>query len=261
MHIFVKNSLLCIEDINNQLYIFPILLHYIKIKGHTYTIKDEKPLKILESLLAEDIINADNIDDEMYQYLLVKQKEGIITQKERMSIEKYLYSKVFKVEFDDITISFMKTHYGKLNIVKNNREFTDYIIDGRPEEFNNDLNKFDNQNKYQKMEYIKQIINALGYDDINKKVAKETFEKNVDEMIKIIDSKFRTLFDMKKEEVDKISKKYDTNKKILGFINKLISDYGIEIKASYKRIYNKDTKKMRNRLNGYILSNLKIINL
>jgi hypothetical protein len=247
------------EDINNQLYIFPILIHYITIKGHLYIIKDEKPLKILENLLAEDIINADNIDDNTYQSLLEKQKEGIITQKERMSIEKYLYSKVFKVDFNKIDALFMKTHYGKLNIVKNNREFIDYIKDGRPEEFNNDLNKFDNQNKYQKMEYIKQIINVIGFNDINNRVIKNVFESNVSEMIKLIDNKFRTLFDMKKEEVDKISKKYNTNKKILGFINKLISEYGIEIKATRRRIYKNDTRKMVNSLDGYILNNLNII--
>jgi hypothetical protein len=249
------------EDINNQLYIFPILLHYIKNKGHSYIIKDEKPLKVLESLLAEDIINADNIDDDTYQCLLEKQKEGNITQKERMSIEKYLYSKIFKVDFDKIDKTFMKTHYGKLNIVKNNKEFIDYIRDGRPEEFNNDLNKFDNQHKYQKMEYIKKVINVLGFDDINKEVIKNIFETNVNLMIKLIDDKFRTFFNMKKEEVDKISKKYDTNKKILGFINKLINEYGIVINAIKKRKYKSDTKKMVNSLDGYILNNLNIINI
>jgi len=61
------------------------------------------------------------------------------------------------------------------------------------------------------MEYIKQIINILGFNDINNKVIKNVFESNIDSMIKLIDNKFRTFFDMKKEEVDKISKKYDTN--------------------------------------------------
>ena len=135
------------------------------------------------------------------------------------------------------------------------------LCDGRPEEFENDLNKYDNQNKYQKMEYIKQVINKLGFNELNKEVSKGIFEENVNELIKLIDNKFRTMFDMKKEEVDKISKKYDTNKKVLGFINKLIGNYSIEIKANKKRIYNKDLRKTSPVIMSYTIENINIIKI
>ena len=72
----------------------------------------------------------------------------------------------------------------------------------------------------------------------------------------IINENFRLLFDMKKEEVnkiikinetndnddsDEINKKNKTNKKILGFLNSFIGEYGVEIKSKIKNIYNKKT--------------------
>ena len=247
------------EDLNNQLYIFPILLHLIKQKGHSYVIKDERSLKILEKLTADDIINADNINDNEYELLLEKQKDGEITQKERICIEKYLYGKVFKVDLDDIDEFFMKIHYGKLNVVKNNKEFIKYLKDGKNDDVD-DENVFDNQNKYQKMEYIKNIINKLGFKNVNNDVIKSKFDKNLPKMIEVIDEKFRLMFNMKKEECDKLSNKYDTNKKIIGFVNSLLKEYGLIVKAVYKKVYNVNTKGKTNKLVSYMLSKIKILN-
>jgi hypothetical protein len=51
-------------------------------------------------------------------------------------------------------------------------------------------------------------------------------------------------------ETDILNKKNKTNKKMLGCINTLIREYGLE-KASYKNIYNKETKKKSRGLIGY----------
>ena len=115
------------EDLNNKLYLFPVLLHFIKQKGHTYEIKDEKSYKIYDNLQADDIINANDIDEEEYNLLLEKQKDGIIEQTERLSIEKYMYANIFNVDIDTIDKKFMKTHYGKLNVVFNNKAFVKYL--------------------------------------------------------------------------------------------------------------------------------------
>ena len=66
-----------------------------------------------------------NLNDE-YEKILVKQKDNIISQKERLSLEKYIYAKVFNVDQDDIDKAFMKTQYGKLDIFYNNKAFICY---------------------------------------------------------------------------------------------------------------------------------------
>ena len=232
------------EEINNKLYLFPILLHLIKIKGYTYEIKDEKPKKILDKILVDDIVTADNITEDKYNDIMLKQKNGIITQKERLSAEKYLYAKTFKIDIDKIDKTFMKSHYGKLNIIKNNKLFIKYMTENViPEELNEFGNGYDNESRIQKMKYVKDVINKLGYININDIIQKSIFEANIHEMVKVINDKFRLLFDIKKEEVYNIVKKYDTNKKILGFLNSLINDYGVEIKAKIGIKYNKTTKK------------------
>lgn len=245
------------EEINNKSYLFPILLHLIKQKGHVYEIKDEKSKKIFNKLLMEDIINAININEDEFIYLLEKQRDGIITQQDRLSIEKYMYAKVFKIDINLINANFMRTHYGKLDIVKNNKRFMNYLENIKTEIY--DENEYDNKIKEQKMTYIKKLINSMGFNKLNDCVPKDNFEKNVTEMIKVVDEGFRTMFNMKKEEVDKISKKYDTNKKVLGFINSLINEWGIEVIAINKRKYDNILKKQLGNVEGYKMKQLKII--
>lgn len=245
------------EEINNKSYLFPILLYLIKQKGHVYEIKDEKSKKIFDKLLVEDIINANNINEDEFIYLLEKQRDGIITQQDRLGIEKYMYSKVFKTDINLIDAKFMKTHYGKLNIVKNNKQFMNYLDNIKTEVY--DENVYDTKIKEQKMTYIKKLINSMGFNKLNDNVPKDNFEKNISEMIKVVDEGFRAMFNMKKEEVDKISKKYDTNKKVLGFINSLINEWGIEIIAVNKRKYDNILKKRLGIVEGYKMKQIKII--
>lgn len=174
-----------------------------------------------------------------------------------MSLEKYIYCKVFNTEANKINVAFMKTHYGKINVVYNNKIFVKYLTEGK---YVNDKNYFDEQNKIQKMEYVIKMINKLGFNGIDKSVKKGLFDKKISDMLEVVDDPFRILFNMKKEEVDKLNKKYNTNKKILGFINTIIGEYGITIRAIKETKYNKEAKKMNIcNIAYYALENIKII--
>lgn len=223
------------EDVNNKLYLFPILLHYIKQKGHTYEIKDEKSFKIHDKVQAIDVINAVNINSTTYKTLLKKQKEDCLTQAERLSIEKYLYGKYFDTSLAEINQSFMNTHYGKLDVAKTHIDFLKYMNKGKKELILiHETNEYDYEQKIKKMEYIKKVVNKLGFNKLDELVDKESFGKNVVDMFKIVDDGFRMAFEMKKEVVDKVSKKCDTNKKVLGWLNSLLGSVGVEIKCVQK---------------------------
>jgi len=79
------------------------------------------------------------------------------------------------------------------------------------------------------MNNIKKLLNYLGFMEINNQINKTDFEPKYSKITDIIDDKFRLLFDMKKEEVNVLVKINNTNKKVLGFLNSLISDYGVDI--------------------------------
>lgn len=244
------------EDINNENYIFPIFLHMLAGKGHDYEIMDELKQKIFNKLLVDDIINAINITENEFIKYLEKQRIGEGVESERASIEKYMYCKEFNVSCDEITNDFMKSHYNKLHIVKNHKMFMNYLNDIKCE---SDNNKYDDQNMNLKLEAVKKLINHFGYMQINDTVQKEDFENKIVKLNDIVDAHFRYLFNMKKEEVDKLSKVYKTNQKILGFVNSLIENYGIEIVAVNKKITDKETKKRNMICEKYILKKLYII--
>jgi len=84
------------------------------------------------------------------------------------------------------------------------------------------------------MNYLKKLLNHFGFMKIDDKINKMDFENKISTLNDIIDDKFRLLFELKKEEVFNLSKIFKTNKKILGFINSLVNEYGIEITAIRK---------------------------
>lgn len=102
-----------------------------------------------------------------------------------------------------------------------------------------------------KIIYIKNILNKLGYNNVDDFVKKEIFEGNIEEMIKIMDNDFRVLFKTKNDKIDEIKQKYDSNRKLLGFLNGLIHDYNISIKVIMKS--KRDKKHITKYVAGYKL--------
>ena len=244
------------EDINNKHYLFPIFLHYITKKGHTYKITDECKKTNFEKFTLNEIILAENIDYDIYTALLEQQQLNDLSRKQKLMVEKFLYSYTFNKSIEDIDESFMKIHFGKRYIVKNNDLFMK-IFKGNNIRSNKNINKYDNDELIHKMINIKKILNYFGFMDIDNQINKTDFETKYSKITDIIDDKFRLLFDMKKEEVNDLIKINNTNKKVLGFLNSLLIDYGVEIIGKRIKIYSKETKKQINTW----LYNLDILNI
>ena len=249
------------EDINNENYIYPIFLHMISEKGHSYEIMDEVKQKLYNKLQVDDIIKATSINNDEFIILLEKQKNGEINESERASLEKYMYCLDFNVSADDITEEFMKTHYNKRHIIENHRLFMNYL-NGISHETEN--NKYDDKNTNLKLDSLKKLLNHFGFMELNnivtcEVVKKADFEDKIPKINEAIDDQFRFLFNMKKEKVNQLNKIYKTNKKIIGFINSLIDDYGIEINTINKKIYNKETKKRNMICDSYKINIIDII--
>ena len=344
------------ENINSENYLLPVFIQYIIKKGNSYTILPQSTKTIFDKLVVESIINAANIDNHKYESLLNNQTNDVLNKDQKLSIEKYLYAKIFKVDVEDINGSFMFTHYGKKHIVRNNKKFlgifnnndininnynhnhnhmanniiiepiiipqnviinniidnnnvingnniidnnnnnnvingnniidnNNNIINGNNIIDNNNIingnNIIDNNNNIIngnniidnniiditddktnrcKMAYIKHLLYFLGFNALDKSVDKKDFEDKYKIINTVIDNKFRLLFNMKKEEIYNLMKINDTNKKILGFLNSLIEDYGVIIRGTKKQKYNKNTKK-REILWKYKLKLLNIISI
>ena len=241
------------EEINNDNYLFPVFLHLIKKKGHSYVILDEPKKTEFDKSSVKNIILAENIEYEDYCELLNKQKANELTKADKLSIEKFMYAYTFKVSVENIDETFMKTHFGKRHIVKNNELFMNI--------FNNKeiiIEKtYDNDVKKHKMVHIKKLLHYFGFDKLEKQINKKEFEDKYSKVNEIIDDKFRLLFGMKKEEVDKLVTINNTNKKILGFMNSLIGDYGVEIQSVSGNFY-KNEKRIKS-ITHYTINIIDII--
>ena len=257
------------EEINNKHYLFPIFLNMITKKGHTYEIVDEIRTTDFEKSTINEIIQSENIDFETYTDLLKKQKEDGILRREKIAIEKFMYSYKFNYPIENIDEKFMKQHYGKLNVIDNNELFIKFLDKSLDINSLLENNKYDGKILIQKMTHVQKLLENYGFTEINKQVNKEDFEEKNKKITDIINDSFRQTFGMKKEQVDYVinkkksengndNKKQNTNnKKILGFINTLIGEWGLEIHTFKHKNHDKQTKKKINK----IIYELRIIDI
>jgi len=70
-----------------------------------------------------EIVLSENIDYDAYITLLEKQQLNDLSRKEKLMVEKFLYAYTFNKSINNIDESFMRVHYGKRYIVKNNELF------------------------------------------------------------------------------------------------------------------------------------------
>ena len=105
-----------VEELNNKLYLFPLFLNYITAKGHVYSIYEEETKIIYDHTTVANIIAAPDISYMDCHILMEKAKANdvSITQDNKYSIQKCLYSTVFNIPYEYINESFMLKHYGKL---------------------------------------------------------------------------------------------------------------------------------------------------
>lgn len=91
-------------------------------------------------------------------------------------------------------------------------------------------------------------------------VNKIDFTENIVKINNIIDNQFMTLFNIKQKEINILIKIHKTNKKILGFLNSMLANYGMEIISIRKTKYCKEIKKNKSVIDEYKLIISDIIN-
>ena len=240
-----------------QLFI-PLLIQKAKVKGYTinyipkyfdnYNITDNEIIKTghicnnikkskkidIDNTYINNLLEANDIDMVEYKKLSKKQSEGKATAEDKLKIDKY----VTKIQFgiDNITEEFLKSFYGKSQMLRNLITLID--DDNIKLQSKNNIDKniiYDDFKRKEKNDVIRDIIRILGYDNVFSKIEldKKTFDKNYKKVLS--QSKFfknlnyyRLLF--KKRKVENIS----SIKAFMGFVNPLLDEYGISIKLIRK---------------------------
>lgn len=211
-----------IKELNKNPYYFLAYLKYIcELSGYEFNFIDDNVDNIedlMDDILNEDdlknmnnelkynnICDAPNIDQSIYEELLIKQIYSSATQDEKYMIKKYLYLKLFGVK--KLNHNILKTlnktnidNYLSLIDVKNISHYIDtkkeynIPVDDNPENkinINNILTeKIDTELNHKnikliKINFIKSIINGLGFNHIfgQKYIHADIFEEKIDTII------------------------------------------------------------------------------
>ena len=185
-----------------------------------------------------EIINAEDLEEDDYNILVKKQEGGYATKDDKCAIEKHLYKLNFNVE--TIDEEFMKKYYGKIHVLKNLK----YILNKEKINISDVLQCEDgkvgfwNIKRAEMMDIIKDFIGSLGFDlnKINNVIIdKESFETNIKkckQTNKLFTKpvKYRPLFELNKCKGDRL----DSTKAFLGFINKILKEWGLKLQVLKK---------------------------
>jgi hypothetical protein len=246
-----------VESINSKNYFMPSLIKSILDKGHTYQYlndfvpkEKEEGEETQKDKIIKGIVNAPNIDEYEYEYLLEKQRANEeITREETNQITKMYYKKVFQMpDIESITIPFMDTHYNNVDCLKNNKLLHIKLEDRYEIKKEEILKKF----KFSKIDMMIKIIKELGFDIHDKTISitKDEYEANKDKVIEILNSReYKTLFNCGKRIVKKENKNFS--------INSYLETYGLKVSSTMHR---KQVKKVKTKDYTFELHNLDFIN-
>ena len=228
------------ERLNKESYYFiPLLIKLAEKKGYTIqhipNIKNntEKAELKVESVINE-LLETPDVDEHEMEKLLYKQMGNAASYEDKLKIEKHMIKKNFGI--DRISFDFLSAFYGKTYMLYNlitlidDRNIKNFDIYEKLEKVD-----YDTQNRKDKNMYVREIIKMLGYNNIfdTKKIPRETLINNY-EKVKV-DSKFfknlhhsLPLFGLTKKP------RILSVKSCLGFVNKILSEYGMSMKAVKK---------------------------
>lgn len=219
----------------------PYLIKLLTEKGHIYErveIRRNKNAYDKDILTKDEILKADDINQSQFNMLLSKQIENEASREDKIKVERFMIRKDWKID-GEITGDFLTKFYGKTGTLLNLR----WLLDkSKLKVYLNDMDdkykiNFDVANKLKQIEMIQEVINKLGFNGIgtDQRLDKETFQKNVDDVIGscelfIDPNKSQPMFGYDKNKIRNIN----TNRQFMGFINSLFSEWGIVIKCTQK---------------------------
>ena len=180
------------EHNKHKNYFIFILLKLIKEKYHTYELYSEENVDSETSedndstdkqtnLTYTEIINANNINQDLFNDLLKKQNNSTLTRLEKMQMEKFIYMKTFNT--NTIDTAFMSKYYRKLHVVSNIK----YLFNGNETKLisvdKGYLLNYSNIKQLEKKHILLNLLSKFSYNletikDTNKKLlTKEDMEK------------------------------------------------------------------------------------
>jgi len=245
-------------------YFVAYLLKLLDEKGHTYELLDLSNIKTIhkEKIPKEEILNANDIDENQFDILFKKVKANEATRKDKIMIEKYL----LKVDWknNNITADFLDKFYGRTYVLYNLRWLIDETkVDPYLELNNEKIADFNKIEKLEQIKIIKELLNRIGFDSVldTKNIPKKQFDENWNNLLKNYDiinnkSKFEPLFGVIKNN------KMSSTKAFLGFINSIFKEWGFSIKLHQNITKKRDDQKKRKSVvnNYYVLKYIDNIN-
>jgi len=192
-----------------------------------YQYLEKTKIKIDSIFNKESILNAKDITNKEFEALLYKQKNNIVSEAEKLSIEKHCYKLNWgqeNINMDFMDFAHKKTHVlHNLKIIYNENDSKFISIDPNYIKYT-DINK----NK-EKIRLIKDFMNILGYDNLTeeKLIIRDDFQTNMTECIEKAELFTKTKYT--KKIFGLIIKKHVSIKSFLGFVNSILNDFGLLI--------------------------------
>ena len=221
-----------VEELNkNEKYILPFFKQLALNKGFQFEsiIKGESEKPQAQTGKYDHLIEAQDIDDDMFTYLFEKQKKGTAKKEDKVQLEKEIWKRRLGVKTLDENI--MKLYHKKEYLIYNYlslitpQTITDFIyLD------------YDKQKQIFKLKIIHQLINKLGFTSIHddKVIYQKEFE---DRMFEVMDETpifklehsedIRIQFGLSKSQI-KITDKTQA----LKYINEILKSYSIKLERS-----------------------------
>jgi len=217
-------------------YFVAYLIQLMLNKGHTYDDIDsefnKKNFK-KETIKRDELLEAELVNDEVFSNLMTLQKMNETSHEQKIQIEKYMYSLNWKT--NKLDNDFFTKFYGKTYILFNLRYYLDetkinpYLT--LEKENDSKVVDFDKIAILERIRMLKQIMLTLGFKKVDpkikiKRVDFETRMKLVVTKCDLFTNKLKSqpLFELPKKKIHSI-------KSFLGFINTILSDWGLVIKT------------------------------
>lgn len=215
-----------LERIESNRNFMGVFMRQIREKGYEYIpcegeVKEDDKVNMMRN----KIIAAKDITEERYMELKEKQKRNELKEGEKYELEKAIYKR--KYGLSEVPEEFLKKYYKKLGLIDKHIN----LIDERNIKYYNEKEKnYDLEREIKETRIVKEMIKAKGYEHCydDKKISKEEMEKKMGEVTALKREYYRTR--------NAKCKKEDTFKKQIGGINKILHEYGIQLKNIKKKI-------------------------
>ena len=222
-----------VEQLNTHKSLYICYLQILlENKGVKFIIGDEPPQRVSRPKTINHklnlIINSDDITTQDYKKLIDKQQKQETTTIEAFEIEKYKYKKLLNLESPELNEKILKPFLYN-DIISNFKN----LIDIKNLKLENNKKT---KNELKKIEFIKILIEGLGFNNIQEqKITNEDFMNNYKR--NIYESKFIQDNTKNINFYFGLNKNYKFNidttaRQLLGMLNIILSSYSISINAS-----------------------------